>query len=258
MVRVGVRVAASARGGDRGQTMPLAAAMVALAAALMLAFVPVGTALDRRTRARTAADAAALAGAADGESAARRLAAANGGELVDFDDSSDRVVVEVRIGSLTAYASARATGSSSAGRVALGRADVPGGLATVSCPTGGSIRVAGSIAHYVQGLLDLAGRRDVPLCGSGYRDPRRQVELRRLHCGTSDYAVYEMPASRCRPPTARPGASMHEQGLAVDFTCGGGPIVASGECDSFLRSEAGDFGLRNLPSEVWHYSTNGR
>ncbi len=41
--------------------------------------------------------------------------------------------------------------------------------------------------------------------------------LRRSHCGPSDYAIYEMPSSQCSPPTARPGNSMHEQGLAIDF-----------------------------------------
>ena len=85
------------RDGDRGQAMPLAAAMVGLTAVLMLAFVPVGAGLDRRTQARTAADAAALAGAASGSrSDAGRLASANGGELVDFERRGDRVVVEVR------------------------------------------------------------------------------------------------------------------------------------------------------------------
>ena len=29
-----------------------------------------------------------------------------------------------------------------------------------------------------------------------------QMELRRAHCGTSDYAVYQMPPSQCSPPTA--------------------------------------------------------
>jgi D-alanyl-D-alanine carboxypeptidase len=133
----------------------------------------------------------------------------------------------------------------------------PGGLATVSCPTGGSTTVAGSIAQNVQGLYSRAGDQGVPLCGSGYRDPEQQIQLRREHCGTSQYAIYEMPSYQCNPPTARPGASMHEQGLAIDFTCSGGSIVSGGSCDSYLKSNAGDFGLYNLPSEIWHYSTNG-
>jgi hypothetical protein len=246
------------RRDDRGQAVPLAAAMVALAAVTLLALVPVGAALDRRTRARTSADAAALAGAAEGEEVARRLAEANGGELVDFEADGDRVVVEVRVGDMTAYASARARRQRSSTSGGTGVGAVPGGLATVSCPTGGSVTVAASIAENVRGLFDLAGRGGVPLCGWGYRDSARQVQLRREHCGTSEYAIYRMPASQCSPPTARPGASMHEQGLAIDFTCDGGSIAAGGSCDNFLKSNADDYGLRNLPSEIWHYSTNGR
>jgi len=135
---------------------------------------------------------------------------------------------------------------------------VPGGVARAACPGGGSIAVAASIVGSVRALLEEAGRRGVPLCGWGYRDPGRQVELRRQHCGSSTYAIYEMPASQCDPPTARPGRSMHERGLAIDFTCAGGSIVAGGPCDRFLRSEAGEHGLRNLPSEIWHWSVNGR
>jgi hypothetical protein len=245
--------------------MPLAAAMVGLTAVLMMAFVPVGTALDRRTQARTAADAAALAGAASGSRAdAGRLASANGGELIDFVRHGDRVVVEVRVGDMAAHASARATGG--AGRpwppglapARGGRADVPGGLVTVACPTGGTVSVAGSIAGDVRGLLDRAGEESVPLCGWGYRGPEQQIRLRREHCGSSRYAVYEMPASQCRPPTARPGTSMHERGLAIDFTCAGRTVAAGQPCDAFLRAVADDFGLHNLPSEPWHWSVNGR
>jgi hypothetical protein len=78
------------------------------------------------------------------------------------------------------------------------------------------------------------------------------------HCGTSDYAIYQMPSSQCSPPTARPGRSMHEQGLAIDFTCnGGGSIVRGGTCWNFLVGNANNYGLYNLPSESWHWSTNG-
>ncbi|HEY8523584.1 MAG TPA: hypothetical protein VIL48_01385 [Acidimicrobiales bacterium] len=133
----------------------------------------------------------------------------------------------------------------------------PGGLATARCPTGGSITVAASIGDNVQGLLNEAGQQGVPLCGWGYRDPAEQVQLRREHCGTSEYAIYQMPSSQCSPPTARPGTSMHERGLAIDFNCAGGSIVAGGSCDTFLKSRADDYGLYNLPSEIWHYSTTG-
>jgi len=134
----------------------------------------------------------------------------------------------------------------------------PGGLATVTCPGGGSITVAGSIASNVQQLLNDANAAGVRLCGGGYRDPQQQVELRKAHCGTSQYAIYEMPSSQCSPPTARPGTSMHEQGLAIDFTCNGGGTVSRGSsCFSWLSANAARYGLYNLPSEPWHWSTNG-
>ena len=137
-------------------------------------------------------------------------------------------------------------------------APAPGGLATVSCPVGGSITVAGSISGNVQALLNDAAADGVMLCGGGYRDPEEQIQLRMAHCGTSNYAIYQMPASQCSPPTAIPGTSMHEQGLAIDFTCNGGGTVSTGdECWDWLQAHAVGYGLYNLPSEPWHWSTNG-
>jgi LAS superfamily LD-carboxypeptidase LdcB len=134
----------------------------------------------------------------------------------------------------------------------------PGGLATVTCPAGGSITVAGAIAGDVQALLDAANADGIHLCGGGYRDPADQIALREAHCGTSYYAIYEMPASQCDPPTARPGTSMHEQGLAIDFTCnGGGALSSSSICFAWLSDNAATYGLYNLPAEPWHWSTNG-
>ena len=137
-------------------------------------------------------------------------------------------------------------------------APAPGGLATVTCPAGGSITVAGSISQSLQALLDAAAADGVMLCGGGYRSPDEQIQLRMEHCGTSNYAIYEMPASQCDPPTAKPGTSLHEQGLAVDFTCNGGGTVSSGdECWVWLEANAADYGLYNLPSEPWHWSVDG-
>jgi peptidoglycan hydrolase CwlO-like protein len=136
----------------------------------------------------------------------------------------------------------------------------PGGLATVTCPGGGSITIAGSIAVNVQNLLNAASADGVSLCASsGYRSPEKQIELRRQNCGTSNYAIYHMPPSQCSPPTAIPGSSMHEQGLAIDFSCnGGGAIVRGNECWNWLAAHARTYGLYNLPSEPWHWSTTGR
>jgi hypothetical protein len=153
---------------------------------------------------------------------------------------------------------ASALADATAAPPASGIQPAPGGLATVSCPAGGSITVAGSIASSLQSLLDASYADGVMLCGGGYRDPQQQIELRKAHCGTSYYAIYEMPSSQCSPPTAQPGSSMHEQGLAVDFTCDGGGSVSSGSsCFAWLSANAASYGLYNLPSEPWHWSTNG-
>jgi hypothetical protein len=122
----------------------------------------------------------------------------------------------------------------------------------------GGIRVHQSIAGNVQALLGAAAADGIQFGGGGFRDPAGQIAVRRSNCGTSDYAVYHMPASSCRPPTARPGQSMHERGLAIDFTQGGRTLTRSSSGFHWLKANAGRFGLRNLPSEPWHWSTNGQ
>ena len=115
------------------------------------------------------------------------------------------------------------------------------------------------IVDELEGLLVAMEAEGFILGGGGYRDNSRQIELRRQHCGTSEYAVYQMPASQCRPPTARPGFSQHEVGLAVDFIHNG-RIISSRNTAVFqaLTRIAPDYGFKNLPSEPWHWSTTGR
>lgn len=85
--------------------------------------------------------------------------------------------------------------------------------------------------------------------GNSFRDYKEQVALREAHCGKSYYAIYQMPSSSCRPPTARPGTSRHEEGLAIDF---------DQYSFSWLKQHAAEFGLKNLPSESWHWSVDGQ
>jgi hypothetical protein len=121
------------------------------------------------------------------------------------------------------------------------------------------IQVHHSIAGRLQALLTAASADGYNLGGWGWRDSSAQIRLRREHCGTSNYAVYEMPSSQCNPPTARPGRSMHEQGLAIDFTINGASITSrSSGAFLWLQAHAADYGFYNFPSEPWHWSTNGR
>jgi hypothetical protein len=103
-----VRREAGRTRGDGGQAVPLAAALVALAAALVLGMGVLAGDVGDVGRARAAADAAALAGVEGGRPAATRLATANGATLVAWARDGVDVVVTVRVG--RAAATARATG----------------------------------------------------------------------------------------------------------------------------------------------------
>ncbi|HVT75804.1 MAG TPA: M15 family metallopeptidase [Acidimicrobiales bacterium] len=128
----------------------------------------------------------------------------------------------------------------------------------VSLTTVRGITVATEIAGQLERMLSAADADGKRFGGSGYRSPDGQVAARRRNCGSSDYDVYDKPASRCSPPTARPGQSMHEQGLAIDFTYNGSLIQSRGsEGFQWLKANAARFGFYNLPSEAWHWSTNG-
>ncbi len=138
----------------------------------------------------------------------------------------------------------------------------PGGPVPVSGSVGGlttvrGITVASSIAGQISQLLTASDAAGLRLSGGGYRSSQGQINTRRNNCGTSDYDVYQKPASQCSPPTARPGQSMHEKGLAIDFTNNGSLLSRSNPAYGWLKQNAGRFGLSNLPSEAWHWSTNG-
>ncbi|MEM9466841.1 MAG: M15 family metallopeptidase [Actinomycetota bacterium] len=122
----------------------------------------------------------------------------------------------------------------------------------------GGITVNVLVEDQVRGILAAMSARGYTLGGGGYRSIESQIRLRRANCGTSDYAIWEMPASQCRPPTARPGLSQHELGLAIDFTVNG-RVIRSRDSDVFraLAEVAPEFGFFNLPSEPWHWSTTG-
>jgi hypothetical protein len=178
------------RRDERGQAVPLAVAMLAIVTVALVALVPVGRALGDRARARTAADAAALAGAAEGEQAAGDLAAENGGELVEFDRTGDEVVVRVRVGDVEAYARARSVRRASPRTAEPGGGGDRAGLAPATLAA--LARADGLLGHPVHVV-------------SGLRTRAEQEALwERRH--TNPY------------PVARPGTSDHERGLAIDVS----------------------------------------
>ena len=116
------------------------------------------------------------------------------------------------------------------------------------------IRIHTDIADELEALLAAAEADGVVLGGGGYRDPLAQWRLRVQNCPDPTSS----PASACAPPTARPGQSNHERGLAVDFTVA--DVIITSQLDPafvWLAARAAEFGFYNLPSEPWHWSIDG-
>lgn len=159
-----------------------------------------------------------------------------------------------------AEAEAEQAESARAEREAVGSVSVStssGGLATV-----GGITVSASIAGQLQSLLNAARADGIVLSGGGYRSPDVTAALR-IANGCPD--VYTSPASSCRIPTAIPGSSMHEKGLAIDFTWNGSTICYPNRASNchgnaafdWLNANAASYGLYGMGAEAWHWSTNG-
>ena len=106
----------------------------------------------------------------------------------------------------------------------------------VSIPGG---QVDSSIAENVTAMMAEAKKDGVDLeIASSFRTRAQQEKL---------YAAYKNGTGNL---AAKPGTSMHEKGLALDFSNTPG-------AHAWLKKNAERFGLKNLPSEPWHYSTTG-
>ena len=91
---------------ERGQALPLLMVVLGIALVAMISVVHISGRAAVVARAQTAADAAALAGAASGRPGAADLAAANGADLDVFVVDGAHVQVVVSIGEVTAEARA--------------------------------------------------------------------------------------------------------------------------------------------------------
>jgi hypothetical protein len=95
---------------ERGQTMPLLALLVLLTGGIAVALIRFGATAAHLADAQTAADAAALAGAAEGRAAADELASANGATIDSYAVDGGDVDVRVRVADGWARARARRAG----------------------------------------------------------------------------------------------------------------------------------------------------
>ncbi|HEX4902719.1 MAG TPA: M15 family metallopeptidase [Acidimicrobiales bacterium] len=238
-------------------------------------------ALDQLDRAREDLEIArGQAEAAAAEAERQRAAVDNRlGELTVARDQQQQVVADVQarldrqlaeaaflaerdqaLGAQIAADQARIAAQLAAQRSSRGS----GGPVTISVVGSGNIvsvrgiQIHKSVADNLAGLLSAAESDGISLSGWGYRDSSRQVELRRQNCGPTYYDIYQKSPSACSPPTARPGQSNHERGLAVDFTYGGRTIQSrSSPAFQWLAANGARYGFYNLPSEPWHWSVDG-
>ena len=111
--------------------------------------------------------------------------------------------------------------------------------------------VASIISARTVAIIKKAKEEGVNLTvGSGFRTYEAQQRLYSLNCR----------AGSCSPPTARPGFSNHEQGIAIDFGLNGssfcfpgGSTCAGNKGYDFMVKYGGDYGFLKLPTEAWHW-----
>ncbi len=94
------------RAEERGSSLPFVAFCLGLVMVMSLTLAMLGGRVLARSQAQAAADAAALAGAAEGRTAAEALAIENGGLLVSFSSIGDSVAVVVEFDGVRAKAEA--------------------------------------------------------------------------------------------------------------------------------------------------------
>lgn len=196
------------RGREQGSVLPLVAVVVFVVGMLCVGLGRLGADATTAAIARTAADAAALAGIAGGEEEAREIARANGGEVVGYRVDGAEVEVVARVG--TAEAVARATR--------------PVGVAGGGAPVVGLAPEMRAAIARAEALLG----QPVPIT-SGWRSPAKQQAL--------------WDNRHANPyPVARPGTSSHERGLAIDVPLRFVPHLAAvasdaGLCQPLPRSD---------------------
>ncbi len=204
---------------------------------------------DRALSVRIALEQAALAA---------RLAAARAAAQAAAAAARDRAAAEAATRAAARAAARhntfRPNGRESRALPAVSKVSAPPPTSGIGLATVGGITVSAQIAGRLQTLLTAARSAGLNLTGGGYRSPSQQITLRQAHCGSSYYAIYQMSAGSCHPPTAPPGQSMHEVGLAIDFSNCSSHSTA---CYRWLSANGSRFGFFNLPSEPWHWSING-
>ena len=206
--------------------------------------------LQSRSEAATAAGRAIGAARAAYQQASQQVAAASGAwqaATLAVSDTEQKIAgLPMYDPKLTAQAAAISQKVVTEARATFTAAD--------TCRVYG-ITVNKTIAYPLQRMIEDAHNDGIELSGSGLRTEQQQIQLRVTN-GCPD--IWTAPASSCKVPTAIPGRSLHEIGLAVDLTCAN-KLIKDRNSPAFrwLVAHAGRYGFTNLPSEPWHWSITG-
>ena len=123
------------------------------------------------------------------------------------------------------------------------------------------IQIHVSMADQLQRMMNHAASEGINFQGWGWRSNQRQRELR-VENGCVPHinhpGMMTVRPSDCGTPTAIPGRSRHERGTAIDFHVGGSSIKSRSHPHFlWLAENAATYGFFNLPSEPWHWSSDG-
>ena len=88
---------------------------------------------------------------------------------------------------------------------------------------------------------------------STFRSCAEQVSLRGSNCASTS-----LLAESCNPPTEKPGDSLHNYGMAIDFKCSDSPIFEKSSCYTWLKQNASKYKFQQRAEEPWHWSMTGK
>jgi hypothetical protein len=119
------------------------------------------------------------------------------------------------------------------------------------------VDVNSQIAEKVYNFFKAAGSAGIKISAGGFRTMSEQISAGKTN---GCYRNGSFNKSNCSPPTATPGYSNHQMGLALDITDSSGGTIKNRSSKEYkwLLENAAKYGLYNLPSEAWHWSVDGR
>jgi len=116
-------------------------------------------------------------------------------------------------------------------------------------------RVNKLLYFQVKDILKESRAKNIPMSlTSTFRDCAEQRSLRSSNCGGDT----SLPADSCNPPTEKPGESLHNYGMAIDFKCDNSPTFEKSSCYTWLKENAPKYKLQQRAEEPWHWSFTGR